>query len=337
MGKDHLSSAGTLVSDRPEIELHEHPLQRVNFRIPTPPIETLLNFILDAADLRLTGVMATGPQRIGKTAGIDVVEPLLRQHFDGNLPVLRHEMVNPHVSEVRFYEELCRSCGLDGSSAGRKRRTAQEWLHLIVQHLVALAMDHGDERVLLFIDEANLLKENDYGLLMDIHNRMSRHSVLLMTILVGQPELLQVRASLRGFGKYQIVERFMARVHEFTGLRSAADVATVMRQLDARYCFPEGSDWTFTRFHVPIAYAEGFRLEHYASRIWESYVEHYPGSSGRQGGQRKGFEIPMPAFCRLCKVILRELHAQDSTGLELEAGLIKEALMGTYTYVESDD
>jgi len=60
-------------------------------------------------------------------------------------------------------------------------------------------------------------------------------------------------------GKTQIVARLMVEELAFYGIRNAQDVATCLNGYD-QTAYPEGSQWSFTRFYLPQAFDAGYRL-----------------------------------------------------------------------------
>ncbi len=87
----------------------------------------------------------------------------------------------------------------------------------------------------LFCDEAQRLSRVGYGWLRDVHDQLAYHGVRLGTFLVGQPQLLGVKAHYQMKGQEQTVP-------------------------------------TFTEFFLPRAYGAGMRLESSADHLWNAFV-----------------------------------------------------------------
>ncbi|SHJ92544.1 hypothetical protein SAMN02745165_03548 [Malonomonas rubra DSM 5091] len=101
--------------------------------------------------------------------------------------------------------------------------------------------------------------------------------------------------------KMQIVGRFLSRKFEFKGLRSIEDVASCLYAYDESACYPENSEWTYTRYFAVDAFDNGWRLYKQAPTIWKSFsylrsLEQLPTKN----------EIPMEYFARTVDFLLTE-------------------------------
>ena len=97
---------------------------------------------------------------------------------------------------------------------------------------------------------------NEYEWLRDVHDALDRQQIKLFTFLVGQEELLAQKISLQLARKTQIVARLMVEELAFQGMRDADEVATCLQGYD-RTAYPEGSQWTFSRFYLPASFDTG--------------------------------------------------------------------------------
>lgn len=303
---------------RPDIPLRKHPVMR-SFRVASKPIEDMLNTIVQWVDLQHPGGMIYGAQRLGKTEAIRHVMPLLREPLESDVPVYLMSCSGEKVpSQNTFYEDLLRAANHSFSRSG----TAQSKRLRLIERLAFDAENADETRVILFIDDAQWLQEQSYRWLMDLHNQLNLRGVHLITILVGQPELLDQRNAYRASRQLQVVARFMARAHVFRGLESAADLEVVLRQFDERKEHPEGSGWTYTRFFLPQAYGAGWRLAHQAALIWRVLQDAYPWDFSHFNKR----VLPMASFSRLCAFLLYELHEDDGLELRLPEQLIREGI-----------
>jgi hypothetical protein len=108
-------------------------------------------------------------------------------------------------------------------------------------------------------DAARTLRLLAIKWLRDVHDALDRQQIKLFTFLVGQQELLAQKSALQIAGKTQIVARLMVEELAFHGIRNAEDVATCLNGYD-QTAYPEGSQWSFTRFYLPQAFDAGYRL-----------------------------------------------------------------------------
>lgn len=316
-----MTAALAFEQSRPNISLRQHPLMR-SYRVASKPIEEMLNTITQWVDLQHPGGMIYGPQRLGKTEAIRYIIPFLSDALGSEIPIYLMSCSGERVPrQSTFYEDLLRAA--DHASYGG---TIQQKRQRVVEGFLCDAEECNGNRVLLFIDDAQWLHEYSYRWLMDIHNQLKLRDVHLVTVLVGQPELLEQRNAYRASRQLQVVARFMARAHMFRGLESAADIETVFRQLDDRAQFPQDSGWTYTRFFVPLAFEAGWRLTKNAALVWQALEEAYPWD--RSISRRK--TLPMAAFSQLCVFLLRELHELDADDLRLDERLIREGIELTH-------
>ena len=122
---------------------------------------------------------------------------------------------------------------------------------------------------------------------------------------MGQQELLSVKTTFQRARKTQIVARLMVEELPFYGIRNAQDVATCLQGYDLT-CHPRASEWTFTRFYLPQAFAAGYRLMDDAHGLWQAFeaLHHKCGLPG-------SLEIPMESFTRTVEIVLKDGMGQS--------------------------
>ena len=103
-----------------------------------------------------------------------------------------------------------------------------------------------------------------------MHDHLDRLQIRLYTFLVGHQELLAVKTAFQKARKTQIVARLMVEEFPFFGIRNARDVATCLNGYDTT-TFPHDTDWSFTRFYLPQAFAAGYRLVDDATVLWRCF------------------------------------------------------------------
>lgn len=186
----------------------------------------------------------------------------------------------------------------------------------------------GSGTVLLFCDEAQRYNENEYEWLRDVHDALDRQQIKLFTFLVGQQELLAQKSALQIAGKTQIVARLMVEELAFHGIRNAEDVATCLNGYD-QTAYPEGTQWSFTRFYLPQAFDAGYRLVSDAALLWNAFeaAHHKATLPGR-------LEIPMESFARAVEIVLKDSELRDAPGYCPDASLWAHAVRHS-GYVQS--
>lgn len=66
-------------------------------------------------------------------------------------------------------------------------------------------------------------------------------------------------------GERQIIARFLSEPLAFDGRTSVEELKEILKTFDEGTEYPEGSGWSYTRFFLPQAFEQGFRLQTYAS------------------------------------------------------------------------
>lgn len=189
-----------------------------------------------------------------------------------------------------------------------------------------LADRSGKDWIVFFADEAQKLQVIEYEWLRDLHDGLELKGIRMITILVGQPQLLDQKSALRKSQNTQIVLRFMVTEMRFGGLTSPEDLATCLAAYDES-CYPAGSAWPFSRFFYPQAYAAGLRLEAQAVPLWRAFERAH-----RSAGLANHIEIPMAYFSRAVEHALSEHSKADNTEFTFSPSIWDEAVLES-TYV----
>jgi hypothetical protein len=198
-----------------------------------------------------------------------------------------------------------------GSAETKKQRA--------IDFIAEQAKERGEDRVILFVDEAQWLSDRQYRYLMDLHNQLNHRGVRLVTILVGQPELLDAKAALRCAGQGHVIGRFMTCTHHFQGVVGVDDLRRLLRALDSSDEFPLGSGWSYTAFFAPKAFEAGWRLEPHAGLIWNG-IQHVLSKQSIPEAR----EITMQAVVALLRALLCNLRDRDAPSLELTAEVVED-------------
>lgn len=301
-----------------DYDLAKHPMMRATTALPTRPIEELVNAIRGWLDYLLPGALVWGRVRAGKSEAISYICGNARELLGGNIPTFRYSCAYSQEStttEGRFFETLLVALGYELAEFGRvetkKLRT--------IEFLVEQAKDRGEDRIVLFVDEAQWLGDMLYRYLMILHNELNNRGVRLITILVGQPELLEVKKGYRSAGKGHVMGRFMTCTHHFQGVVGEADLGRLLSALDNGEEFPVGSGWSYTAFFAPRAFEAGFHLEPHAALIWRAIQQVL-----NKEGLPEAREITMQAVAALLRALLCNLRVRDGTSMELPSETVED-------------
>ena len=290
--------------------LDEHPLRQRTYRVPTPSIAAFRALIDDCLFLYISGALIHGRPRMGKSYAIEFVRRDLEQRFP-KLSVYKMRCTRSQApSENSFFATLLNAVKHPAQSSASKPALRGRVVHKLRQ----VADQRGDDRVVLFIDEAQNLREIEYEWLRDVHDELENHELRLFTFLVGQTQLLAQKSVLQAQDKDQIVARFMVEELAFKGIATGGECAAVMAAYDQGE-YPAESGWNYTRFHVPQAYSAGLRLGESGARLWKAFEDTH--ITARLEGP---VEIPMKYFTSAIEAALLISAECDSPTLTFDAG-----------------
>ena len=290
--------------------LDEHPLRRRTYRVPTPSIAAFRTLIDECLFLYISGALIHGRPRMGKSYAIEFVRRDLEQRFP-KLSIYKMRCTRSQApSENSFFATLLNVAKHPAQSSASKAALRGRLVHKLRQ----VADQRGDDRVVLFIDEAQNLREIEYEWLRDVHDELENHELRLFTFLVGQTQLLAQKSVLQAQDKDQIVARFMVEELAFKGIASGGECSAVMAAYDHGE-YPAQSGWNYTRFYVPQAYSAGLRLGESGARLWEAFSDAH--ITARLEGP---VEIPMKYFTSAIEAALLLSAERDAATLQFDAG-----------------
>jgi hypothetical protein len=298
------------------IDLSLHPIETGNYRIATPAIQGFYDLISRCLRYRITGALAYGPSRIGKTRAIEYLRLLLAETHPKITTYHAQAEHKPRHAEGPFFANLLDAVGHpapdSGSNPAKRIR--------LVNKIKETCSRNGSGTVALFCDEAQRYDENEYEWLRDLHDHLDRLQIRLFTFLVGQQELLSVKTAFQRARKTQIVARLMVEEMPFRGVRDIAEVATCLASYD-RTMYPRAGNWSFTRFYMPQAVASGYALADDAAALWTAFdrLHHKQCLPG-------DLEIPMESFARAVEIVLKESQLRDGPGYRPEKALWNVAI-----------
>lgn len=297
-----------------------HPILRDSAIVATRPLEEFINTINEWMENLIPGGVIWGYQRVGKTRAIRYLMQNADTLFENPVPITLFSMWDPSYSsltENRFFGELLRSLGHALPDSG----TAQAKRQRVVSFIVDRANEMTEHRYLLFIDEAQWLHRTQLNYLMDIHNQLAIHDIRLITILVGQPELMEQKQSIRDRGLRHLMARFMTLTFHFEGVKDQNDYRTFLKSIDNLTEFPANSGQSYTENFVPLAFMAGWRLEPHADFIWDIFE-----NETRKRHMTHCEEWPMQGLTALTRYVLISLSQKDDHDLSLEQTDVEEAL-----------
>jgi hypothetical protein len=305
-----------------------HPVKTRWFQIATPPIRS--------AFTEMCHVVASGAPccafvafpRVGKSSCCAYCKQRLEEAFPG-IPCFRfhanHEDTRSMATRRLFFRDLLqKSLGVE-IPLGTKKDLQQ----LLVRTWWGRARESDSDTIVLLADEMQALSADHYSWLIDITNDLHNLNTRVITILFGQPQLIDLRDTLRRIGRGDILGRFMTRIFPFEGITTPTELQTVMNAYDdpTELEYPEGSGWAFTRFFLPKAYSNGFRLANQAADCWSIFQE--LGATALSASHLSKLSIGMEWIAGTFQYLL--FHSTDADHLKFKITLTdwREAVRST--------
>jgi hypothetical protein len=303
---------------RPDVPAGSHPIETTRYILPTPSIDASYNAVLKWIENRAPGGMIYGKPRLGKSRAIQYLSRLFAEKFGDKLPVVTLLCRDYKVSsESTFFEDLLRAAGHALHSSGKAAAKRDR----LIEYLSEKVEFSFQNRLILFIDEAQKLHEQHYKWLIDLHNELDARGVAAIVLLVGQDELSHQYSAFQQTQKTQIIGRFMVHQFQFHGLKGVREIRKCLRAYDEDSEHPDGSGWSFTRYFFPAAFNSGFRLTSFADLLWEAFR-----LTKDECGLPSNREIPMQYFCRAVEFVLRGYGTHEEVSSEISIEMWKEAI-----------
>ncbi len=258
-----------MLIERPYVPKGTHPIETGRYLIPTNMIYNLYSEVEKWISNRTPGAIFYGRPRLGKTKAIEYIKKVLSVDYE-TLPVFHIcSIESPTISEDNFFAHFLQEVGHNLYSSGKSYVKRDR----LIKFLVSQGEMSHHKRVVLFIDDAQRLKEKQYEWLMDMYNQLDKHGVSMSAILVGQTELMYQKSAFIQARMHQIIGRFMVHEYRFTGAKDVNDIRNCLIGYDSDSEYPIGSQWSFTKYYFPEAFEQGLRLESFADELYQLFTE----------------------------------------------------------------
>jgi type II secretory pathway predicted ATPase ExeA len=298
------------------VEFDQHPLVQQTYILPTTSIDDAFRNVLRCIRHRIPGAMLVGMSRYGKTYAGRYISLLLQEQFPKLVVVSVGTEKKKAPIESAFFENLLEAVGhkdlKSGTNSAKRRR--------LVQRLCELVSHSGRNLLIMFMDEAQRLHADEYEWLRDVHDKLEKNGIRMITFLIGQRKLVNQKNAFKLQGEDQIVARFMVEEVPFHGVRTAEDVATCLQAYDETR-FPPESPWPYTRFFLPTAFDNGLRLVDQAANAWRAFT-----AAHQRAGFRFDIEIPMQYFSRVVEIVLTDCNESDAEDFALTPAIWDQAV-----------
>lgn len=290
----------------------EHPVVTKDYLIITPVITNVYSLIRERVFMRKTGTFMYATPRMGKTTCARAVEKLLQHEFPKIL-IMRLIAEDSGRQEAALLINILQTGGI----YVRPRISYVDAQRQLLTHIQnRLALLEGNQFVLL-IDEMQHLEERELDRLAALHNKLEALNIRMTAVGFAQPEVLDIRSTLTASNKSYLIARFLCEPIPFMGCASIEDLEQILSDYDEMKYFPEDSDYSYTRFFLPAAFENGFRLRDYAKPIWKELKK----ATGKYADS-----IPMEHLSRTVEFLLVALQKLDSDSFAIRQEHITAAV-----------
>lgn len=222
----------------------------------TPEIQRLITAASAQIRLGFPGLAVDGQQRCGKTSACEFLRDTLSDALGYPIAMFMWTIPEECKTERDFVQERmhqseCRAMSHRDIAVLRNR---------LYDHLEDLAQQLGGRKVGIIVDEAQNLAREHYHYLIHCDNALRLRKIKPFFVLVGQPELRSTTSSWKKASGYQVVGRFFARQHTYTGI-ALADILQVVQGFDEPESDGEAATYATA---LPDAFSGGWRLSHVA-------------------------------------------------------------------------
>ena len=246
---------------------NNHPVITRKFHIATPPICRAFDSAVQTIASGAPCCAYTAYPRSGKTWAANYFGSRLAEAFP-DTPVFKFHAHHETPQRRRFCTDLLRQTR-SGIVPDKKADPTDQ----VVNAWWAAAQDMRSGRLILIGDEMQCLTLEAFSWLIDITNDLEDYGVRTVCVFFAQPELRAKKVTCAQAYRTDIIGRFMLKIEAFAGITSSLELRSVMEAYDdpREFEYPKNSGWSFTRFFLPKAYADGWRLASCAGECWEQF------------------------------------------------------------------
>lgn len=252
----------------------DHPMVTTEFIVLTNEIKRVCEIAIDAVYMRRTGVVFYGASRLGKTQCAKTLEKKLARFMPRSY-VLKVSVVNREgMKNTNIISQLAVILNVMITL----RETRLSIFNKVASEIERHVKEKNCNQFTLLLDELQRIKSPDLYQLADLYNVLDNNHVKMTVVSFAMPDVLLVRADFARQEQRQIIARFMSDLIEFKGCTSLDDMKLILHAMDFKSEYPAGSNLSYTKGILPIAFSNGFRLETYASVIWQVLNESAHGA-----------------------------------------------------------
>lgn len=289
-----------MISDKEHHDLFsDHPVITKKYLIITPVITNIYSMIRDRVWMRSTGIFMYATPRMGKTTCARAIKILLEAEFP-EIFVISFSAEAKRKQESALLIDIIQSESLAIAKPSRYKDIQRQ----LITYIQSKLFTKKGQQFVLMIDEMQKLGHEDLDMLATIHNRLEAIGIKMTTLGFAQPEILSLRTTLQATSQNFLIARFLSEPIAFDGCATKSDLRVILESYDNIQYFPVDSDFTFTRFFLPYAFDNGFRLGNFSDEIWSALVN--------AAKQLTVDSIPMEHLSRTIEYLLVKGSKSDS-------------------------
>lgn len=242
-----------------------HPMLESKYFIDTDEANDFFQIAYDHVFSRKSGLYCTGEFRVGKTTAIQNTIERLRRDASWAAVFFHSATRDMRQSKKSFCLELLKSFG--------QIAVASDAATSLERFLITEAVNAGSRTCVIFIDEAQMLTVMQMRYLLEIWNGLRAEGFILVTILVGQKDLVSLKQLTSDLDHGAVIARFFVTGFGLGGLHTQDDLKKYLQAFDSKLFFPLRSEWSYTKFFRKKSFDSGWRLEDEYGTLWQCLVE----------------------------------------------------------------
>lgn len=299
----------------------EHPILSKEYRLMTPTLMAVVQNACFKVMMRKTGVVFTGEPRIGKTtcceALVDEIPKRFKHVYAFMIPASNKDKDKDKDKDTKQASIIHQLIDLEEIKPPSRAPFIQRQA-MLIERLKLRAASADANQIVMLIDELQRLSSADFQQLADIYNKLRGYRITLTVISFAMPSIDKKIIGFLENDDRHIIGRFLSEVKPLYGITSKMNLTTILALYDTDQPFPGISSDSFTKNVLPIAYANGFRMEDLSDDIWREMSRVAVGKYVQN--------LPMEHVTQTVAYLFLILSHQDSRSLTVPADLIQEAV-----------
>ncbi|MDP3211572.1 ATP-binding protein [Methylotenera sp.] len=296
-----------------ELLLDEHPIVTKKYLVVTPTIKRVYSLIRERVWMRRTGTFLFAMPRMGKSTCAEAVQDILEAEFPKIFTIL-FAAEKRKQSDSGLLIDILRADKLPVHS----RTPYKDLFNHLITHIKVNISERGGAQFILLIDEMQLLSELDLNVLLVLHNRLELDKIKMTTIGFAQSDIQHLRSALHATKAQNLLARFLSEPIPFDGCANKKDLEEILNEYDNSLVYPDDTEFTYTRFFLPIAYSNGFRMNEYADPIWTALK--------RASKPLEEQSVPVQHLFRTIEYLLLAGRVKDGESYKISTRDIDEAI-----------